>query len=147
MAFSDYVRNKLIDWYYRGQSFTPPATLYAVLLSAATRTGGTEVTTGGVVRVAITSSLANWAGTQGSGTTSASTGTSGTTSNNADITFVASASAQVSASYIGIYDAATAGNLLDYYQIKDSNGDPITKVWNIGEAIKIAASDLLITWA
>jgi hypothetical protein len=50
---------------------------------------GTEVTGGSYARVAVTSSLANWAGTQSAGSTTASSGTGGTTSNNNAITFSA----------------------------------------------------------
>lgn len=46
-----------------------------------------EPSGGGYARVAVTSSLANFSGTQGGGTTVASTGTSGTVTNNVAITF------------------------------------------------------------
>ena len=42
---------------------------------------------GAYSRVAVASSLASWAGTQGAGTTTASTGTGATTSNNASVPF------------------------------------------------------------
>lgn len=88
-AMSNAWENSLIDYLFRAQSNTPPATIYIALETAAgSDTGcGTEVTGGSYARVAVTSSLANWAGTQSSGSTSASSGTSGTTSNNAAITF------------------------------------------------------------
>lgn len=76
----------------------------------------TEVSTSstGYGRVSVASSLANWAGTQGSGTTVASSGTSGTTSNNASITF-GSPIAQWGVIF-GMFwaDASTAGNILFY---------------------------------
>ena len=37
---SDYLENKLIDWFWRGQAFTPPVTLYFALFTASTGTGG-----------------------------------------------------------------------------------------------------------
>src|SRR5690606_21366039 len=88
-AFSNYLENKIVDWLFRGQAYTPPSTIYVGLLTAAPddTDGGTEVTGGSYARVAVTSSLTNWAGTQGAGTTAASSGTSGTTSNNSAITF------------------------------------------------------------
>lgn len=88
-AMSNAWENSLIDYLFRAQSNTPPSTIYIALETAAgSDTGcGTEVTGGSYARVAVTSSLANWAGTQSSGSTSASSGTSGTTSNNAAITF------------------------------------------------------------
>jgi hypothetical protein len=88
-AMSNAWENSLIDFLLRGQSFTAPTTVYVALETAAgSDTGcGTEVSGGSYARVAVTSSLANWAGTQSSGSTAASSGTSGTTSNNAAITF------------------------------------------------------------
>jgi hypothetical protein len=65
---------------------------------------------GSYARVAITGSLANWAGTQGAGTTVASTGTSGVTSNNAAITFAAPTGNWGVAFGIMLADAASAGN-------------------------------------
>jgi hypothetical protein len=47
----------------------------------------TELSGGSYARQSILASLANWAGTQSAGSTTASTGTSGTTSNNNVITF------------------------------------------------------------
>lgn len=46
-----------------------------------------EVSVSGYGRVAVTASLANWSGTQGAGTTVASSGTGGQSSNNGAITF------------------------------------------------------------
>lgn len=126
---SDYLENKLIDWLLRGQAFTPPATVYIGLLTAspADAGGGTEVTGGSYARVAVASSLANWAGTQGAGTTVASSGSSGQTSNNAAITFPAPTANWGVATHFGIYDAAAAGNLLYWAALNTSktinNGD------------------------
>lgn len=114
--FSDYLENKLIDQLFRGQAYTFPSTLYIALLTAAPSDtgGGTEVTGGSYARVAVTSSLANWAGTQGAGTTVASSGTSGTTSNNGTITFPAPTANWGTVVAVAVYDASTSGNLLLY---------------------------------
>jgi len=128
-AKSDYLENKLTDFILRGQTFTPPATTHVALLTAAPTDagGGTEVTGGSYARVAVGSSLANWAGTQGAGTTVASTGTNGTTSNNATITFPAPTANWGSVAAFAIYDAASGGNLLYYANLTASktinNGD------------------------
>jgi hypothetical protein len=114
VALSDYLENKIIDWAIRGQTFTPPASQYFALATTAGSdvACGTEVTGGSYARVAVTSSLANWAGTQSAGSTTASTGTSGTTSNNATITFPAPTAAWGSVTEYCVFDAASAGNLL-----------------------------------
>jgi len=113
-ALSDYLENKLIDQIFRGQAFSFPATIYVALFTAnpSDSGGGTEVSGGSYARVAVTGSLANWAGTQGAGTTTASTGTNGTTSNNNTITFPAPTANWGVVSGFGLFDAASAGNLL-----------------------------------
>jgi hypothetical protein len=111
---SNYLENKLIDWLLRGQAFTPPATTYVGLFTASPSDtgGGTEVSGGNYARPSIASSLANWAGTQSSGSTVASSGTGGTTSNNGAVTFNAPSANWGTVVAIGLFDASTAGNLL-----------------------------------
>lgn len=115
-AMSDYLENKLIDQLFRGQAYTFPTTVYVGLLTAAPSDtgGGTEVSGGSYARVAVASSLANWAGTQGAGTTTASSGTTGTTSNNGNITFPAPTANWGVVTSVGVYDALSGGNLLIY---------------------------------
>lgn len=115
-ALSDYLENKLIDFLLRAQTFSAPATVYVALFTAAPTDagGGTEVTGGSYARVAVSSALANWAGTQSAGSTSASSGTGGTTSNNGSITFPAPTGNWGSVTSFGLFDAATSGNLLIY---------------------------------
>lgn len=113
-SFTDYYENKLVDSQFRGQTFTIPTTLYVGLDTVACTEagGGTEVTGGSYARVAVTSSMANWAGTQSAGTTVASTGTSGTTSNNGAITFPAPTANWGTVVSFRIWDASTSGNAL-----------------------------------
>lgn len=123
-ANTDFFENKLIDFLFRGQAMgvtgasaalgTGPTTLYIGLISAAgtDASPGTELTGGGYARVSIASSMANWAATQGAGIIIASSGSSGTTSNNIAITFPASTGAQGTAVEWGVFDAATGGNEL-----------------------------------
>lgn len=83
---------------------------------------------GSYARVAITSSLANWAGTQGAGTTTASSGSSGQTSNNNTITFPAPSANWGVVAMVGLYDASTTGNLLTWGAMTTpktvNSGDP-----------------------
>ena len=128
-AMTDYLENKLIDQMFRAQAYTFPSTLYVGLLTAAPSdsTAGTEVSGGSYARVAVTNSLANWAGTQSAGSTAASSGTSGTTSNNNAITFPAPTANWGSVSHFAIYDASSAGNMLIWGALTASktvnNGD------------------------
>lgn len=129
-AMSDYLENKLIDYIFRGQSFTAPATVYVALFTAnpTDAGGGTEVSGGSYARVAVTSSLANWAGTQSTGSTAASSGTGGTTSNNSAITFPAPTADWGVVTGFGLFDASTSGNLLFYGALT------INKTVNNGDA-------------
>lgn len=77
-----------------------------------------EVSGGNYARQLVTPSLANFAGTQSGGSTTASTGTLGLTSNNAAITWgVPSANWNTAPAQIwgwALYDQLTGGNLLDW---------------------------------
>lgn len=130
-AMTDYLENKLIDQLFRGQAYTFPTTLYVGLLTAAPSDtgGGTEVSGGAYARVGVASSLANWAGTQGATTTVASSGATGTTSNNGAVTFPTPSASWGTVTHVGIYDALSGGNLLIYAAVGTSklvnNGDPV----------------------
>ena len=123
-AMSDFLENKMLDWLFRGQAIgitgasaaagTGPTALFVGLLTAAPTdsTTGTEVTGGAYARVSVSSALANWAGTQAAASTVASSGATGTTSNNGVITFPAPTANWGVVTHFAIYDALTAGNLL-----------------------------------
>lgn len=148
-ALSDTFENKLIDFLLRAQALgitgataaagTGPATTYVALLTAAPSDtgGGTEVSGNAYARVAVTSSLANWAGTQSAGSTTTSSGTGGTTSNNAAITFpTPTPSGWGLVTHLGVYDAASGGNLLFYAALTAS------KTINSGDSVSFAAGSL-----
>jgi hypothetical protein len=110
---TDYLENKVIDHLFRGTAYSAPATLYVSLHTAACSdsSAGTEVSGGSYARVAVTSNGTNWANTQASGT-GVSSGTSGTTSNSAAITFPAPTGNWGSVTHFGIFDASTSGNMI-----------------------------------
>jgi hypothetical protein len=140
---SDYLENKLVDQLFRGQSAPTTTTLYVGLLTAAPSDsgGGTEVSGGSYTRVAVTSSLANWAGTQAAASTVASSGTGGQTSNNAAITFPTPAATWGLVTHFGIYDAASAGNLLFWGALT------IAKTINQADTVTFPAASLSVTFA
>lgn len=113
-SLSDYGENKVLDALIRGQAIGTPATWYIALYTdTCTDAGsGTEVSTSGTGygRQPVTASLANWAGTQSAGSTTASSGTGGTTSNNNAIPWSVSAAAWGNVQSVGWTDASTAGN-------------------------------------
>ena len=122
-ALTDSAENKIIDFIFRGQALgfagasaaagTGPITLYVGLLTAQMidAATGTEITGGNYARQPVTSSLANWAGTQGAGTTVASTGNTATTSNNNAISFPVPSASAYSAPVIqaAVYDSVAGG--------------------------------------
>jgi hypothetical protein len=113
VAMSDALENSVVDWFFRGQTFTAPTNLFVGLSTTACSESatGTEVTGGAYARVQVASSLANWAGTQGAGTTVASSGSSGTTSNNGAITFPAPTANWGTVTHFFISSAASGGTL------------------------------------
>lgn len=124
-SISNQFRNQFIDWMFRGQALalngaaspagSGPAFLYFGLFSTTpTPTGnGVEVAAAGYLRVAIASSLANWAGTQGAGSTTASSGATGQTSNNIQIIFDTPGNWGM-VTGVGLFDSLTGGKLLFY---------------------------------
>ncbi|MGH6624413.1 MAG: phage tail fiber protein [Burkholderiaceae bacterium] len=139
-AFTDYTENKIIDWLLRAQSFAAPATTY-VSLHTATCTdagGGTEASGGNYSRQAVTSSLANWAGTQSAGSTSASSGTGGVTSNNNAISW-GTVTWSGTVTHWAIWDAATSGNMLFCAALTSS------QTVSSGNTVQFAAAALTIT--
>ncbi len=195
-AKSNYLENKIIDLVFRGQTFTPPATIFFSLIRATagvsprstavtvgqttvpaapngrmyrcstagttgaseptwgpvntgTTTDGTavwtemsddletysavvsgaEVSTSGTAyaRASVAASLTNFAGTQGAGTTTASSGNTGTTSNNGAITYSAPTAQWGVIGAVYAMDAVTGGNPLTWAMLANpktiNNGD------------------------
>lgn len=147
-ALSDTFENKLLDWMLRAQAIgitgataaagTGPATTYVALFTVAPTdsTAGTEVTGGSYARVAVVSSLANWAGTQSAGSTTASTGTGGTTSNNNVITFPTPTVAWGTVVAAALFDASTGGTMLIFGTLSAS------QVIGIGNVVTFPAAAL-----
>ena len=142
-AMSDYLENKMVDQLFRGQTAPTTSTLYVALLTAAPSDsgGGTEVSGGAYARVAVTSSLTNWSGTQSAGSTTASSGTSGQTSNNIDITFPTPSVTWGTVTHFGIYDASTGGNLLFHGALS------IAKTINESDTVTFPVGTLSVTFA
>lgn len=139
-AFTDYLENKLIDYVLRGQAFTAPTTTYISLHTTACTDagGGTEMSGGNWGRQAVTSSMANWAGTQGAGTTTASSGTGGQTSNNNPISW-GTVTWSGTVTHWSVWDASTAGNMLFCAALTAS------QAVSSGNTVQFAAGALTIT--
>ena len=148
-AMSDFLENKIIDFLLRGQALgitgataaagTGPTALFVALYTAnpTDGAGGTEVTGGSYARVSVTSALAAWAGTQAAASVLASSGASGTTSNNGAITFPAPTASWGVITGTGVFDAATGGNMLFYGALT------ISKTINNGDAAPVFSAAAL----
>lgn len=125
-AMSNFLENKLIDWFFRGQAIgvtgasaaagTGPTALFFSLFTTAPDaelgTGGVEVAAAGYARVSIACNTTNFDNTNNLNTTAVSTGVNGTTRNSIAITFGAPTAVWGAITSFGIYDALTGGNLL-----------------------------------
>lgn len=113
-ALSDYLENKLVDHVFRGQAYTAPSTIYVALYTSACSDSGpgTEVSGGSYARPGLAVSMTNWSATQSTMSTTASSGASGTTSNNVAITFATPSAGWGTVTHVGLVDAVTSGNLL-----------------------------------
>lgn len=142
-ALSNYLENALIDHVFRGQTWTPPASFYMALFTSAPSDsgGGTEVAGNSYARVAVTRSLAAWAGTQGAGTTVASSGTGGVTSNNVSIQFPTPTGSWGTVTHFGVFDTSTTGNLLLWGALT------VQQTINTGNTVSFAAGQLQVTFA
>jgi hypothetical protein len=141
-AMSDYLENKLIDHVFRAQTFAAPTALHIGLLTAAPSDagGGTEVSGNSYARVALTPSLTNWKSTNNT-TGAVSSGTGGNTKNAAAVTFPTPTGTWGTVSHFGIYDAATAGNLLFWGALT------IAKTINQSDTVTFPVDSLSITFA
>jgi len=137
-ALSDYLENKLIDHVFRGTAYTAPATIYVELYTSACSDSarGTEVSGGSYARGLLAANTTNWAGTQSAGSTTASSGTGGTTSNNAVIAFATPSAGWGTVTHIGLSDASTAGNMLVCTTLTTG------KTINSGDSVSFPAASL-----
>lgn len=147
-GLTNFTVNKIIDWFHRGQSYAPPATVYIELCSTTPTASAAALALSGTgyARIPIASSLINWAGTQADGTTAASSGTSRTTSNNVDIDYGVAPAAWGTASHWEAYDALTAGNRLYFGTIVNGIGVATPRVINVGDPVSFPPAALRIEW-
>lgn len=137
-SLSDYVENKSIDLLLRAQAWTAPTTINVGLSTAACSDSsvGTEVSGGSYARVAVTASLANWAGTQSAGSTAASSGTGGQTSNNIAVNFATPSSGWGTVTHFFLHDGT---NLLVCQALTTS------KTINSGDTVSFAIGAITLT--
>lgn len=128
-ALSDYAEKLLLDWMMTSGSATRPTAWYVALYTAAPSDsgGGTEVSGNGYSRQSVTFDAASSPG--------------GTTSNNDTVTFTAAGGNWGTISHVGIFDAATSGNLLWHGAMTAS------KTINDGDTLEFAVGNIDLTMA
>jgi hypothetical protein len=141
-SLSDYFENNAIDYSFRAQTWTIAANFFVGLSTAACSDSsvGTEVTGGSYARVSYARSLANWAGTQSAGSTTASTGTGGVTSNNVAISFATPSAAWGTVTHFFLIDASSGGNLIICQALTTS------KTINSGDTVSFPIAAITVTF-
>jgi hypothetical protein len=126
---SNYLENALLNGTLNGTTYTAPTNVYVALFTSdPTDAGtGTEVSGGSYARTEVTFATAS--------------GTSGNVLSDADCTFPQATGTWGTVGWIGIYDAATSGNLL-YHTALDTS-----KTIESGDIFKIASGSLSVTLA
>lgn len=139
---SDYVENNAVDYIFRAQTWTIAANFHVGLSTAACSDSsvGTEATGGSYARVSIARSLTNFAGTQSAGSTTASSGTGGQTSNNIAINFPTPTAGWGTVTHFFISDASSGGNLILCKSLTTS------KTINSGDTVSFAIGALTVTF-
>jgi len=124
MSFSNFLETEILDHVFGGAAYTAPATHYLALFTATPGEtgGGTEVTGGAYVRKAV-----------------AFTTTGNTTSNTAAVEYPTATANFGTVTSVGVFDAATSGNLMAYATLSSS------KTIETGDVFRVPAADLDIT--
>jgi hypothetical protein len=121
--FTSYLQNAILNHVFRHSALSVPAAVFAGLFNGDPRSGGTEVTTtirpAGRVAITFASPAA------------------GVMSNSSDVDYGNSAG-NASVTHVGIYDAASSGNLL---AAKSVGSQTIAT----GAAVKFVAGALTVT--
>ena len=128
-GFSDYLEDKVLDHVFGGTAYTAPTTHYVALYTVApTDTGGgTEVSGGAYARQTSTFTVS---------------GTSPTTATNgAAVEFVTATGSWGTVTHVGVFDAASSGNLIAWAALTTS------KAVTSGDVFRFNAGELDITLA
>lgn len=134
-ALSDYYENKIIDHMFRGQAFTPPATVYLALFTAVdgleANNPTDEVSGGAYARQAITLTAPS----------------GGVSSNSGDIIFPTATAAWGVVTHGAIVDHATNTTWGTNVNVLSWGAFPTSKDVQIGDTYKVADGELDLTLA
>ncbi len=126
MSFTNFLETEILDHVFAGAAYSAPGTHYLALYTAAPGEtgGGTEVTT---------------SGTAYARQSVAFTTTGNTTSNTAAVEFPTATASFGTVTHVGVFDAATSGNLMAYATLSSS------KAIASGDVFRVPTGDLDIT--
>ena len=124
---STYLQNAVINATLRATSYTSPATVYVGLFTTTLNAAGTgtEVSGGSYARTAVTIGAPS----------------SGASTNSANVVFPTATASWGTVTYMGVYDASTAGNLLYFAPLTTS------KTIDTGDIFQISSSNLSVSLA
>ena len=124
MSFTNFLETEILDHVFAGAAYTAPSQHYLGLFTAAPGEagGGTELSGSAYARKAVAFA------------------TSGdTTSNNAAIEFPTATGSWGTVTHVGVFDAASSGNLMAYATLSSS------KAIATGDVFRVPSGDLDIT--
>jgi|TARA_R110000744_G_scaffold251037_1_gene367051 hypothetical protein len=124
MSFTNFLETEILDHVFGGNAYTAPSNLYLGLYTATPSDtgGGTELSGSGYARLAMAMSVSGNLAT-----------------NSAAEEFATATGSWGTVTHVGVFDAATSGNLMAYGTLSAS------KAVATGDVFRIPAGDLDIT--
>ena len=124
MSFTNFLETEILDHVFGGNAYTAPSNLYLGLYTATPSDtgGGTELSGSGYARLAMAMSVSGNLAT-----------------NSAAEEFATATGRWGTVTHVGVFDAATSGNLMAYGTLSAS------KAVATGDVFRIPAGDLDIT--
>ena len=126
-SLSDFSEDEILDHLLSAATYTPPATLYLAVFTAAPTDagGGTEVTGGSYARLAVTNDATNFPAA-----------VAGAKSNGVALTMVTASANWGTIVAYALFDASSAGNMLGWADLTSS------VIINNGDTLRFAAGAL-----
>ena len=125
MSFTNFLETEILDHVFAGAAYTAPGTKYLALFTAISDGEAGSVT--------------ELSGSAYARQTVAFTTSGNTTSNNAAVEFPTATGSWGTVTHVGVYDAASSGNLMAYATLSSS------KAIATGDVFRVPSGDLDIT--
>jgi hypothetical protein len=125
MSFTNFLETEILDHVFAGAAYTAPGTKYLALFTAISDGEAGSVT--------------ELSGDAYARQTVAFTTSGATTSNNAAVEFPTATGSWGTVTHVGVYDAASSGNLMCYATLSAS------KLIETGDVFRVPSGDLDIT--